>query len=113
MTTAERSTVVRLAEQEPAALLALLAGCLAPQVAPVSVVVPLPVQHTEGRRAGEDPFLIDEEEFSRRARYMSLDEQAILRCRVNAARAHKKGYLAEARRYRQRADRLEKKLNTL
>lgn len=111
MTTIEQSIVVRLAEQEPAALLALLAGCLAPQVSPVSTVVPLAVSHAEERRAGDDPFLIDEEEFSRRARYMSRDEQTILRCRVNAARAYKKGYLDDARRYRQRADRLERKLS--
>lgn len=113
MTSIEQSIVVRLAEQEPAALLALLAGCLAPQVAPVSTVVPLTVQQTEKRRAGEDPFLIDEEEFSRRAQYMTREEQTILRCRVNAARAYKKGYPDHARRYRQRADRLEKKLNAL
>ena len=113
MTHAERSIVVRLAEQEPAVLLSLLAGCLAPQVTtlapPPCPVVP-PVSAND-RRAGDDPYLITEDEFSYRAQYMSRAEQQVLRCRVNAARAHKAGYLDEARRYRQRADRLERSLS--
>ena len=110
MTAAERYTVVRLAEQEPGELLALLAGCLAPQVVSATVAaVPCPAV-VDAKRIGDDPFLISEDEFSYRAQRLSLDEQAILRCRVNAARAHQSGRLDDARRYRQRADRLEKKL---
>jgi len=64
------------------------------------------------RRPGDDPFLIDEDEFSYRARHMSHDEQRVLRCKVNAARAHKAGHIDDARRFRQQADRLERKLST-
>lgn len=106
MTLAEERIVLRLAQSEPARLLSLLAGCLAPQVEPVVRREPIETE----RRAGEDPFLITEDEFSYRARGMSLGEQKVLRARVNAARSHKAGYLDEARRYRQQADRLERKL---
>jgi len=112
MTPSERQIVLRLIEREPGTVLALVAECLAPVLTPVTNVRPVqPVYHPPAeRRAGEDPFLIDEDEFSYRARNMSADEQAVLRCRVNAARAHKSGSLDRARRYRQRADRLERKL---
>lgn len=108
MTTAEQHMVMRLAENEPAALLSLLAGCLAPLVAlSVKQTEPTPVfEH----RSGDDPYLITEEEFSHRARFMRREEQAVLRCRVNAARLVKNGLHDHARRERQRADRLEKKL---
>lgn len=111
MTHAERSIVVRLAEQEPGTLLSLLAGCLAPQVAAVAPACPAPPPEPD-RRAGDDAHLITEEEFSYRAQYMSADEQKVLRCRVNAARAHKLGRLDDARRFRQQADRLERKLTS-
>lgn len=107
MTATEQQIVVRLAQQEPGALLSLLAGCLAPAV---SVAAPAPRCDPPERRAGEDPFLITEEEFAFRARYMSEEEEKVLRCRVNAARAAKKGRPDDARKYRQQADRLERKL---
>lgn len=89
-------------------MLALLARCLEP-IAALSVSLQ-PTRTEPERRPGDDPFLITEEEFSYRAKSMSLDEQKILRCRVNAARAHQKGRLDDARKYRQQADRLERKL---
>lgn len=108
MTTAEQHMVMRLAENEPAALLSLLAGCLAPLVSlAVKQIEPTPVfEH----RTGDDPYLITEEEFSYRARFMNREEQTVLRCRVNAARFIKNGMPDHARKERQRADRLEKKL---
>ena len=110
VTATERLIVVRLAEQEPGALLSLLAGCLAPSVAPVEVASGAIVRAETERRPGDDPFLIDEDEFSFRAQYMSREEQRVLRCRVNAARAHKAGHVDDARQFRQQADRLERKL---
>lgn len=110
MTAAEQQIVMRLAQQEPGALLSLLAGCLTPAV---SVAAPSPCRDPLERRAGDDPFLITEEEFAFRARYMSEEEEVILRCRVNAARSKKAGQLDQARRQSQRADRLERKLGTL
>lgn len=110
MTNTERQIVVRLAEQEPGALLSLLAGCLAPSVAPVTAGASGPVYRVPERKAGDDPFLIDEDEFSFRAQYMTREEQRVLRARVNAARAHKAGHVDDARRFRQQADRLERKL---
>ncbi len=108
MTTAEQHMVMRLAENEPAALLSLLAGCLAPLVSlAVKPADPAPVfEHG----IGDDPYLITEEEFAYRAKYMSREEQAVLRHRVNAARLVAKGLHDHARRERQRADRLEKRL---
>lgn len=108
MTTAEQHMVMRLAQQEPGAMLALLARCLEP-IASLAVSS-LPVRTEPERRPGDDPFLITEEEFSYRAKSMSLDEQKVLRCRVNAARAHQKGWLDDVRKLRQQADRLERKL---
>lgn len=108
MTTAERALVARLASQEPGELLTLLAGCLAPVVA--QPVAPATFA-SDDRRPGDDPYLIDEQEFSFRARHMSRAEQDVLRCRVNAARANKGGRADLARRFRQRADRLERKLS--
>jgi len=84
----------------------MLTGITTAQQQPPAKPEPIPTE----RRAGDDPFLIDEDEFSYRARNMSADEQAVLRCRVNAARAHKRGAIDLARRFRQRADRLERKL---
>jgi len=109
MTVAEQHIVIRLAQQEPGALLSLLAGCLAPVVAAAPAVPPLPVPE---RRPGDDPYLITEDEFSYRVRVgrMPPEEQKILRCRVNAARANKAGRSDDARKYRQQADRLERKL---
>lgn len=110
MTAAEQQLVLRLAAQEPVELLALLARSLAPML-PAAPAVPSPAPSPE-RAAGDDPFLISEDEFSYRARFMSYEEQQILRCRVNAARLHKAGHLDHARRQRMRADRLEAKLHT-
>ncbi|WP_281184202.1 hypothetical protein [Trichlorobacter lovleyi] len=109
----ERRFLLDLLEREPREVLALLAGQMLngnKEGHGQRQSTPRAEPEQQERRAGEDPFLIDEEEFSRRARYMSREEQTILRCRVNAARSYKKGYLDDARRYRQRADRLEKKL---
>jgi len=109
VTASERGIVLRLLEREPAELLALLAGNLAPVLAAIPKPAPEPMPE---RRPGDDPYLIDEDEFSYRARSMSYDEQKVLRARVNAARAHQKGRLDDARRYRKRADLLERRLNT-
>lgn len=111
VTPAEQQIVLRLAQQEPGALLSLLAGCLAPVVAvvpPPAPCLPEPV-----RRPGDDPYLITEDEFSFRARSLSREEQAVLRCRVNAARANRAGDYDFARRQRQRADRLERRLGAV
>ena len=109
VTAAEQHIVVRLAQQEPGALLSLLAGLLAPVVAGAALPVATPAPEVV-RRPGDDTYLITEDEFSYRARNMPYEEQKVLRCRVNAARAHKQGHLDAARRYRQQADRLERKL---
>ena len=110
----ERAFVLALLEREPRDMLALLAGQVlssnlsgcGQQHAVTSRPEPTPYE----RRPGDDPYLIDEDEFSYRARSMSREEQKILRCRVNAARVQKRGDLDAARRYRQQADRLERKL---
>jgi hypothetical protein len=111
VTAAEQHIVVRLAQQEPGALLSLLAGVLAPVVVGAAAPVVAPAPEVE-RRPGEDPYLISEDEFSYRSRYMHREEEKILRCRVNAARAQKAGYPDDARRYRMEADRRERKLGT-
>lgn len=113
LTRQERDFVLALLDREPRDMLALLAGQVLNQEGamlqqPVSRPEP---QQTE-RRPGDDPFLITEEEFSYRAKSMSLDEQKVLRCRVNAARAHQRGWLDDARKCRQQADRLERKLQS-
>lgn len=113
LTRQERDFVLALLDREPRDMLALLAGQVLNQDSagamlqqPVSRPEP---QQTE-RRPGDDTYLITEDEFSYRARSMSREEQAVLRCRVNAARANRAGDYDFARRQRQRADRLEQKL---
>jgi hypothetical protein len=115
LTKQERDFVLALLDREPRDMLALLAG----QVLN-SGIAGTAKQQTENRpepqqperRPGDDPFLITEDEFSYRARHMSWEEQQVLRCRVNAARANHAGRPDDARRYRQRADRLERKLQS-
>lgn len=106
--------MLSLLEREPRDMLALLAGqVLSGNLAGCGQQQPVsnrPEPAPYERRPGDDPYLIDEDEFSYRARSMSYDEQKILRCRVNAARCQKKGYLDEARKFWQQADRLERKL---
>lgn len=114
LTKHERVFLLGLLEREPREVLSLLAGQalsvgFGDSNQRLSTTRQEPV-HNE-RRPGDDPFLIDEDEFSYRARHMSRDEQRVLRCKVNAARAHKAGHIDDARRFRQQADRLERKLN--
>jgi len=107
----ERMFLLKLLEREPREVLALLAGQMLNSQATETPQRQPPPRQEEEHRAGDDPFLITEEEFSYRAKFMSMDEQKVLRCRVNAARAHKKGWLDDARKMRQQADRLEKRLS--
>lgn len=109
-----------LLDREPRDMLALLAGQVlggSLQSAPAQQVTAPQTDFQRvsepERRPGDDPYLITEDEFSYRVRVgrMSHEEQKILRCRVNAARAHKNGWLDDARKFRQQADRLERKLH--
>lgn len=113
LTNHEHSFLMKLLEQKPREVLSLLAGqLLNDNLSGATCQPPAKRPEVDGteRRAGDDPYLIDEDEFAYRARYMGRAEQDVLRCRVNAARAHKSGRLDLARRFRQRADNLEKKL---